>query len=253
MTPARPPSRQPLDAARLRHERGRECLRNVEAALDAFAVLHDRGSPIHGQALAYQDAVTGEWLPLPWYATAPLEVTFGMSEMLYNLKVSLDYVTYALFKQALSAGRISRRDFDRLEKGVQFPIMDTPQQLRAWRSKHWQWLQREERAIIRRAQPYRRPLMRFLGDSYHNLDKHRDLQTLVVEVDLSRAIFRDTRAITASSDLEAEPLPAGRPVAVYVHGSVEVLLPDRTPLVETLKVLESEVAALIYASSLAFK
>ena len=248
----------PLDAARLRHERSQECLREVEAAWLDFVVLHDRGSPVHGNALAYQDEDSGQWIPLPWYATAPLKVTFATSEMLYNLKVALDYATYALFKQALAQGVIapamfkSRRDLARLEKGVQFPIMDTPEKAQAWRREKGSWLGEPEWTVIERAQPYRRPTMHLLGDGYHNLDKHRDLQPLRVEVDLSRANFRRAALTTLGDDFEAESVPAGRPMAVYVRGAVEVFLDGRTPLRETLQVLVEEVGALIDDLSAAF-
>jgi hypothetical protein len=206
-----------------------------------------------GPAYAYQDTDTGEWVPMPWYRTPPLEVTFEMSEMVYNLKVSLDYVTYALFKQALSAGRITRREFDRLEKRVDFPIMDKPKKFASWCSKHRKWLRKTECTVFEGAQPYRRRVMRYLGDSYHNLDKHRDFQPLIVEVDLSRAEFRDVGLTTADDDFQTESLPAGTPVHMYACGSVEIFLDGRTPLVETLQVLQTEVGSLIDAFSLAFK
>lgn len=173
--------------------------------------------------------------------------------MLYNLKVALDYCVYALFKQALSAERITRREFDRLEKSVQFPIMDTPKKLRAWREKHWHWLRPDERAVIRRAQPYRRKSMHFLGDGYHNLDKHRDLQPLVLDVDLTGARFREIPELRTEDDVQAEPGTMSRPVAVYVNGAIEIRFSDRSPLIETLEVLESEVRALIDAFGLAFE
>jgi hypothetical protein len=221
--------------------------------------MHESGSPIHGQALAYSDPNTNEWVPLPWYAAAPLAVVFEMSEMVYHLKVALDYTTYALFKQALHDGRISprlfksQRDFDRLEKSVQFPIMDTPQKFKTWCQKHRQWLRLRERTAIEGAQPYKRRFMRYLGDGYHNLDKHRDIQTLTVEIDLSSATFRDTGATTAGGDLQTEGVPPDRPAAVYGKGAAEIFLDGRTPLVQTLQVLQSEVGALIDALSLAFK
>jgi hypothetical protein len=266
-TPLFPPP-HPLDAARLRHQRGREGLKKLETVLNEFAALHEGRYGPEILPHAYLDADTGNWAPFPDFTAAPLTAVFETSEMLYNLKVALDYATYALFKQALTQGRIapamfkSSRDFDRLEKAVQFPIMDTPQQLRAWRSKHWQWLQREGRAVLRSAQPYKRPLMRYLGDSYHNLDKHRDLQPFIVKVDLSRATLQDTGATTSREGLRwenipvyglnTEGIPPNRPVSVYVNGSVSVLLQDGSPVIETLQVLETEVAALIDALALAF-
>lgn len=246
-------SPHPLDAARLRHQRGGECFENVKTALDKFASTHADGwLSATGPAYAYQDTDTGEWTPLIWYRTAPLEVTFEMSEMLYNLKVSLDYATYALFNQALRKGRISQADFDALERFVQFPIMDSPKKLQAWRAKPRKWLRKEEWTVLELAQPYRRPFMRYLGDGYHNLDKHRDLQPLVVDVDLSGACFQDVGLTTAGDDFKTESVPAGTPVYMYAHGSIEVFLDGRTPLVETLQVLQSEVGSLIDAFGLAF-
>jgi hypothetical protein len=243
----------PLDAARRRHQRSGECLVNAHDAVREFETLHRGHSAEHGQPLAYQDADSGNWLPLSWYASAPTALTFAISEMLYNLKVSLDYVMYALAKQALADGRLSRRQFGALEKAVQFPLMDSPKKLRSWRKTHWDWLRPGERALIRSAQPYRRTFMRLLGDSYHNLDKHRDLQPLVVDVDLTGAFIRDIHATTAGGHLEAEGVPAGQPVGVYVNGAVRVAFSDGSLVIPTLKVLESEVGALQDAFALAFK
>ena len=266
-TPLFPPP-HPLDAARLRHQRSREGLKRLEAALDDFSGLHEGRYGPETLPLAYLDADTENWLPLPDFTAAPIAAVFEASEMLYNLKVALDYALYALFKDALAKGRFtpamckSSRHFAKLEERVQFPIVSSPEKLRPWRSEHWQWLRKEERTLIRRSQPYHRPLMAYLGYGYHNLDKHRDLQPFIVEVDLSRASFRDIDAVTDPPCLRwqnipvygfnTEGLPSNRPVAMYANGSVSVLLQDRAPVVETLQVLETEIASLISDLSAAF-
>jgi hypothetical protein len=270
MTTTFPPEAHPLDAARLRHQRGLEGLVNVQNIIEAFARLH-RGEFREDPPLAYLDADTNNWIPLPFYRRPPLKLVFEVSEMVYNLKVALDYSTYALFEKALEEGRIapsmfeSDAEFSRFERSVQFPIMDTPEKFSAWARKHRQWLCPTERAVFKAAQPYRRQLIRFLGDDYHNLDKHRGIQEFSVEVDLSSAVLRKTEAFTTAEHVlewegipvygfeTKESFPPNRPVSVYARGSVEIFLPGRLPVVPTLKVLESEVGSLIDALSLAFE
>jgi hypothetical protein len=94
--------------------------------------------------------------------------------------------------------------------------------------------------------------MHLLGDLYHNLDKHRDLQRIAAYVDLGAATIRPIEGLRSGEADEAEPW-AERPVAMYVGGAVEVTLQDGSPVVETLQVLESEIAALIDAFSVAFE
>jgi hypothetical protein len=95
--------------------------------------------------------------------------------------------------------------------------------------------------------------MELLGNRFHNLDKHREFQPLVVNVDLSAAVVRVIDGLTTGSgDLHAAIEPRGRPVAVYARGRVNITFEDGRAIVPTLRRLEVKVSALIDAFVLAF-
>jgi hypothetical protein len=242
-------SDEPLASSYLRHSRSRESLYELYRLIGVFK--EDRA----GGVLAYQDRKTGKFHVFQHVEKSiPLEITLEASEMIYNLRVSLDYAFYALAKQAVADGRLSESDFVDLEESLYFPIMDCPKKFAKWLAgPKGVWLTQPVSTAIERSQPYKRSFMWRLGRLYHNLDKHRDLQPFIPEYDFSGGTLHEAPWEDEAGQMHTEPQPLTvNPMGVYVGASVEVAFEDGTPLIETLELLQSEVCALIDALSLAF-
>lgn len=236
----------PLDAARLRHKRSRECLN------EAVRLIREFQETAFGR-LTYQEAEGDPWRPLAHPRFAPLEIPLEVSETLYNLKATLDYAMYALLKEALKRRRLPRYKFLKVERRIQFPLKDTPKKFDAWKAREGYWLLIKHAALIERAQPYNRPMMRLLGDDYHNLDKHREVQPLVAEYDLSDLPEVVVIPWEEARRLDAEVRSGPANVGVYRGGSVEVTFEDGSPAVPTLKRLVTDVRTVIDALDSYFK
>jgi hypothetical protein len=230
--------RYPLDGADLRVARGREHLSDIK---DIVARVSER-PPI---VLAYGDPSKGTFHPIQPLAP-PLQLSIRVGEMLYNLKAALDYILHVFLKNALDHGKIAESRFESLEGKLQFPIKECEEKLATWRKDWGEWLRKEQFELIEGAQPYGQGTwLRRLGNLYHHLDKHRELQPLqlLAELEGGRLI-----PIPISSEVpveEAERLAREKPVGVYQGGSFEVAFSDGAPVVETLEVIQSEVFALI--------
>jgi len=242
------PLDHPLDSSNLRHSRSLEYLGELYRLVRIFTEERSRS------ILVLQDRQSGEFRSFqPIEKQVPLQIALEASEMIYNLRVALDYAFYALAKQAVADGRLSQADFVAIERELYFPIMDTPKKFAGWRKgSKGHWVTKSVCTVLEGAQPYKRPFMRLLGDLYHNLDKHRDIQPFMPKYAFTGGRFIPVPWEDESGALHTEPHPSMEPMGVYQGASVEVALPDGTPVVEALELLQSEVRALIDTLSLAF-
>jgi hypothetical protein len=230
----------PLDGADLRAARGREHLLDIRDIVHRFA--HDlRPTGV----LAYGDPVKGTFHAIEPLAP-PLQLSIRVGEMLYNLRAALDYILHVFLRNALDHEKIAEERFKTLEGILQFPIADSEITLAGWRKRKGEWLREEQFALIGAAQPYGRDTwLKRLGSLYYNLDKHRELQPLLLVAELKGGYLIPIPISSEVPPEEAERMAREKPVGAYRGGSFEVAFSDGAPIVETLEVIQSEVSALI--------
>jgi len=231
----------PLDAPTLRYRRARESFWRVNDLVLDFAEYHRRRG-----MLAYKKKESDPWQPVgrDFRMFVPTEVALEVSELLYNLRVALDYVMYALFTQALADARVTAEDFEKRHTRISFPILQDERAFVAWR-KDSSWIEPERVKLIEGVRPFEHPML-LLGPEYHYLDKHRDLPSLAADFDLTGGkVLPGPPWASDDERLKAEAAGTAGPTGWYVGAKVAVSFPDGSPLVETLETLLGRVDGLI--------
>lgn len=161
---------------------------------------------------------------IPRYATGtftassqvvPSIISILIGETVYNLRAALDYLIYEL--AILDSGD--------LQEGTQFPIEDRPQGWRRNRGTYLKGLSPKHQAAIEALQPYSGCDWTGTLRNLSNPDKHRSLITAEYGVILSTNISDKARTIT--------------------RDTLQLLFDDARPVVETLRVLHSQVTQVL--------
>src|ERR1700722_2069935 len=220
----------PLDSCTERVRRADEHLADLKAAFDAIFVLQANSIGI-------------EFDPKPPYhlvkVSRPKETFFGMSiailigEICYNLRSALDYLVFELAK--LDSGSE--------QNGTQFPIEDTVKGFRHRIKRGWlNGINSTHVAAIERLQPYNGcQWTKNLRDA-SNPDKHRHFVKAggnfvatvhsSLQIDLSRVV----------GHARTETHPVIGPVNVKVHMAGSIAFADKTPVIETLEEIKTQIA-----------
>jgi hypothetical protein len=217
------PADQSIADAFLRVDRAGEHLADLEARIETFAreQKDNIAVDVHPQ-LGFRVRHEGEGPPRYW------SVLIG--EVIYNLRAALDYLIYSL--AWLDSG-VHQTD-------TQFLIEDRRQGFKRHCRSRLKGLSDKHVAAIKRLQPFDGcEWTRTLRD-FSNQDKHWALN-LTTAMGAGTVEF-DPPIRKADARLVAE----GK-VKMEHTGSVGVTFADETPVLETLKVLESEVRAVLEA------
>jgi hypothetical protein len=170
----------------------------------------------------------------------PLQLSILVGEVCYNLRAALDYLVYEL--AILDSG--SAVD------GTQFPIEDKPKGF-AWRQKG-SWLNGinpAHVAAIEALQPYRGCDWTRKLRELSNPDKHRRLHLNQGGFELSVYPHADRLrflGLPGSITSAIDPI-TGKEVYVQVDLTLEIQFSDGTPVVETLKEIQTQVAIAVDA------
>lgn len=221
-----------LDGAFERIKRTEKHLADLDIEIRAFEEAQGDFRPenLNEEEIAAEHAKNGE-APLPM----PIPVSILIGEIAYNLRAALDYLVYAL--AVLDSGAS--------QSGTQFPIEDMPDGFKGRQQRFLNGLNAAHVAAIERLQPYKGCDWTGFLRSLSNPDKHRHL-TLIIRPKQARLILRP--AIT-----ETSPGVFERNMEVKDMWAVtRVLFPDGSPIVETLRVLKSQVSGTLEAFKLEF-
>lgn len=232
----------PLHGARLRHERAREHLADIQRTVNAlYDRLHEVGAGEHPDTGGY--AVMFPQLEQP---TPTLSIRVG--EAIYNLRAALDYVVFEL----------ARHDSGQPQEGTQFPIEDREEVFRQTRRPTYlKGVSDEHVAMVEEYQPYKGCNWTGMLQSLSNPDKHRELHVLVTQTDSDIEIGSgqggtredlgrfDRFAAKSYADRGQFWIGRSREMTVNLKLTATVTLPDGLPVVETLQELQDEVEMLV--------
>ena len=153
----------------------------------------------------------------------PAEVLMLLSEVVFHLRASLDYVVYEL--SAISSGSY--------ENGTQFPIEDTPAGFATRKRTYLKGLDPTHVATIETLQPYRGADWAALLRTLSNQDEHRTFP-----LTLHRMRLTSTLPLGLP-----EKTPSGRiRVKAEFNGVLSIAFADGTPVIRTLDELHTKVA-----------
>jgi hypothetical protein len=213
-----------LRGAYRRHSRADEHLTDLQGVIERIQQLGEYG------VLAEQDPDTGEIGP-SHAVLNPLKLDAGVlvAEIVHNLRAALDYLVYVL----------AESDAGTPQSGTQFLIEDSAQGFTGRSPRLLVGVSDEHVAIIRQFQPFKGCEWTGILRELDNASKHREV--LSVGVDLSVATALQMTEYVVGGELDADGNPPSLGVEVYLKGPVEVLLPDRRQVVDTLRYLHTQV------------
>ncbi len=232
-----------LDGAFLRIGRAQEHLDNLKTRTSAFveSERHAFGVQFHAE-----DPEDLSKLKLVVPETPPPDIWGVLTgEIVYNLRVALDYLVYAL----------AEKDSGQPKSGTQFPIEDTPDGFAGRQKTFLNGVNAVHVVAIERLQPYKGCQWTGVLKRLSNVDKHRHLVRLKGQLAVQLAI-----SIGSTGLLDALPNPlgavavhsaysplSGETVYVQHHALIRIGFDDGTPVMETLETLKLHVAQTLEA------
>jgi len=223
-------SKPSLDNAFARVTRAEEHLARLEAEIDSAL----KRSIVIGSGITGLLTATGYNLP----KIVPILI----GEVVYKLRAALDYLIFQLVY--LDGGKV--------KNGTKFPIEDNADGWQFYflspksaggskrrRRKLWlPILTPGHQAAIKALQPFDGCRWTYVLRSISNPDKHRNLIVTDAQV---------AARITTNASVEDFAIPPMPDSTVYVEGHVSAIVAfkDRSPVIETLKELQKEVASVL--------
>jgi hypothetical protein len=166
----------------------------------------------------------------------PSTLAIRTGEAIYNLRAGLDYLVGAL-------SRLDEPDFIG-ERRNQFPVEHSPKKFRRRRKTWLAGVSDTHVASIEELQPYKGCDWTAKFAAASNMDKHNDLVRL--QKNLHVQFVFDTQP---STDPTAPPIALG----MKFNPSIQIVLGDGLPLIETLEAFESQVSETLDAFNPEFK
>ena len=227
-----------LDGAFARINRAKEHVAELKRIADAFGqAYHDA---IWVEAKPEHPGLLDFWPPDPF--PIPEEISIVVGEICYNLRAALDYLVYEL----------ARLDSGCIQNGTQFPIeykkkhfdRNSPQKLKGLNPSHV--------TAIELLQPYRGCDWTATLKEISNPDKHRELTKRAYggavwqdDIDEIRSSFDAGAADAEVRTMRQVYGPGGTKADVQLVSSMPIQISvkkDLFPVVQTLRVLQSQVA-----------
>jgi hypothetical protein len=220
----------PLDGTYERMARAGEHLADLRDRADAICEEKRQGVVIHREPTRFQledgREIDGVFARADWTSEPiPVVISILIGEVIYNLRAGLDYLVYAL----ANPGTVV------VNEKTQFPIENTENAFVSRRNTFLKGVTDKHVASIERLQAFDGcDWTRTLRD-LSNSDKHRH-HTIVAN---------PVHVTTAPGSTEA--IIAGEVVDVEDDIAVSIFFRDRTPVIETLEQLLSEVTQVLDA------
>ncbi len=215
----------PLDGAYERVNRAREHLADLKQRADTFCQNKRDSVVIQRKPATFRLADGREVKGVLGSATVPVSplppiIGILVGETVYNLRASLDYLVYEL----------ARFDAGKVIEMTQFPIEDTESGFKGKRNSYLKGISEKHVESIQKLQPCAGCRWTQRLREISNPDKHRHLVTGASPV------------IISPSSGSTEAIMSGQTANVKNDVVVQITFNDRTPVVETLEQLLSEVA-----------
>jgi hypothetical protein len=243
----------------LRHDRAGKHLAYVKRQLRRFA----EGNPY--PILPYEDEDALPRSPLELMGSVDLnllegdymltrdvrldpELSIRVGEMIYNLRAVLDYLIYAL-----AWHDTGKRPVGRHERGLQFPIEDTPEGFKRRRNSMLKGVTDENVALIERYQPCAGCDWSGILRDLSNTDKHREVIVLAGAINTYEGEWYDSLEAIPEAVREQARLASPGEVDVGLYATLDVTFMDGLAVGQTLEQLHAGVSQVLYRLRRQFK
>jgi hypothetical protein len=248
-----------LNMCYLRHDRAGKHLAYVKRALRRFG----EGNPY--PILPYEDEDALPHDPWEFMSRPDLNLMAGdyqitrdvrlnpvlsvrVGEMIYNLRSVLDYLIYAL-----AWHDTGKRPTGRHERGLQFPIENTPEGFKGRRNSMLKGITDENVALIKLYQPCAGCSWTGTLRDISNADKHREVVVLAGAINTYEGEWYDSLDAIPEAVRERARLASPGQVDVGLYATLDVTFMNGLPVGQTLEQLHSEVWKVLYRLRREFK